>query len=124
MRIRTPKTRKLTTQLARSQGIEINAENPIHIDIPYSSYNTSSTNTANGWKQAIDSVFGGEIVVDLVAMDDADEARAVQFGCNYGYEMNYDWYYSSGWNPDYGDPSSYLDTIVPGGYMVMLMGVY
>ncbi len=107
-----------------TQGIEINAENPIHIDIPYSSYNTSSTNTANGWKQAIDSVFGGEIVVDLVAMDDADEARAVQFGCNYGYEMNYDWYYSSGWNPDYGDPSSYLDTIVPGGYMVMLMGVY
>ena len=45
---------------------------------------------------------------------------------SYGYEANYDIYDVSGWGPDYGDPQSYLDTMLPlyAGYMTKCIGVY
>ena len=45
---------------------------------------------------------------------------------DYGYEANYDVYDVSGWSPDFGDPSTYLDTFLPdyAGYMVKCIGLY
>ena len=38
------------------------------------------------------------------------------------FNDNYD---LSGWGPDYGDPSTYLDTFMPaGGYMTKCIGLY
>ncbi len=106
------------------QGIEISAENPIYIDLPYTDYTTAGQNVANAWKQNIEEVFDGEVIMNLVPTGNSDNGGNVQFYAEMGYEMNYDWYFSSGWNPDYGDASSYLDTIVPGGYMVKILGIY
>ena len=45
--------------------------------------------------------------------------------CTSGAEANYDNYDLSGWGPDYGDPSTYLDTFMPaGGYMTKCIGLY
>ena len=45
---------------------------------------------------------------------------------DYGYEMNADMMDVSGWGPDYGDPKTYLDTMLPdyAGYMVKCLGIY
>ena len=45
---------------------------------------------------------------------------------NYGYEQNYDVYDVSGWGPDFGDPCSYLDTMLPDyeGYMTKCFGIF
>ena len=42
------------------------------------------------------------------------------------YEANYDIYDLSGWGPDYGDPSTYLDTFLPdyAGYMIKCIGIF
>lgn len=40
--------------------------------------------------------------------------------------MNADIYDCTGWGPDYGDPSTYLDTMLPdgAGYMTKCLGIY
>ena len=38
--------------------------------------------------------------------------------------MNYDIYDYTGWGPDYGDPSTFLDTMTPGGYETKNLGMY
>ena len=45
---------------------------------------------------------------------------------NSGAEANYDLYDLSGWGPDYGDPQTYLDTMLDGyaGYMVKCLGIF
>ena len=44
----------------------------------------------------------------------------------YGYDCNYNVYDVSGWGPDYGDPATYLDTMLPdgAGYMTKCLGIY
>ena len=48
------------------------------------------------------------------------------YDASYGFESNYDIYDLSGWGPDYGDPSTYLDTMLPdgAGYMAKCIGLY
>ena len=40
--------------------------------------------------------------------------------------MNYDFADMAGWGPDYGDPCSYLDTLLPNGdgFMAKSFGLY
>ena len=43
-----------------------------------------------------------------------------------GAEGNYDICDLSGWGPDYGDPQTYLDTMLPdyAGYMTKAIGLF
>jgi peptide/nickel transport system substrate-binding protein/oligopeptide transport system substrate-binding protein len=57
----------------------------------------------------------------------ADQWYGAGYDTTYGYEANYDIYDLSGWDPDYGDPSTYLDTMLPegAGYnLLKLCGIY
>jgi len=93
-------------------GIEISAENPVYIDLPYFSGSEAYGNRANALKQSIESALGGVVVVNLVACEDAATWYYAGYYCGSGEEMNFDIYDVSGWGPDYGDPQTYLDTML------------
>ena len=109
-----------------AEGVEISAENPIHLDLPYPSNNNSYTNRANAFKQSLEATLGGVVVMDLVAGNSFDDWYYAGYYPTYGYEGNYDLCDVSGWGPDYGDPQTYLDTLLPeyAGYMIKALGIY
>ena len=81
---------------------------------------------ANAYKQSVESTLEGKVIVNLVACADADEWQNAGYYTENGAEANYHVYDLSGWGPDYGDPSSYLDTMLPdyAGYMTKCIGIF
>ena len=108
------------------QGIEVTTDNPIVIDYPYASNSEVYTNTANALKQSMEKTLGGLVTVNLVTCVDYDGWYYAGYYTDFGYEANYDVYDVSGWGPDYGDPSTYLDTFLPdyAGYMIKCIGIF
>lgn len=109
-----------------AEGLTIDAENPIEIDLVYPANIETNTNRANSFKQSIETNLNGMVKLNLNAATDANEWYYSGYYCDYGYEMNYDICDLSGWGPDYGDPSTFLDTMLPdyAGYMVKSLGIY
>ena len=109
-----------------ADGITIDEENPIYIDMPYASSLEAFSNQANAYKQSIEASLGGKVIVNLVDCVTSDGWYYAGYYTDYGYEANYDVYDVSGWGPDFGDPSTYLDTFLPdyAGYMVKCIGIY
>ena len=107
-------------------GITIDESNPIQIEYPYPSAVEVYTNKANSYKKSVEAVLGGKVVINLVDAVDVDGWYYAGYYVNYGYEQNYDVYDVSGWGPDFGDPCSYLDTMLPDyeGYMTKCFGIF
>ncbi len=107
-------------------GIEITAENPIKLDMPYYSGSELRTNMSNVYKKSIEDAFGGKVLLNLVACETSDDWYYAGYYTDFGNEANYHLYDVSGWGPDYGDPQTYLDTFLPeyAGYMVKCIGIY
>ena len=84
------------------------------------------TNKANSYKKSVEAALGGKVVINLVDAVDLDGWYYAGYYANYGYEANYDVYDVSGWGPDFGDPCSYLDTMLPDyeGYMTKCFGIF
>ena len=115
---------KAVAELAQI-GVEVSAEKPIHIDVPYGAYSESVTNRMNAYKQSIEKYTGGKVVVDLVSFADSTSFSYSYYRTSNGAEANYDITPgTSGWGPDYGDAQSFLDTIQPYGYMTKNIGLY
>ena len=107
-----------------AEGIEITAENPIHIDTAYLNDGGVQTARANVVKQSIEENLGGLVIIDLVATTVSAEYQYATFYFASPDGANYDIQFNSGWGPDYGDPSTYLDTMVKGGgYMLKCNGL-
>ena len=109
-----------------AQGLEVSAENPIYLDLPYFSGSEAYANRANAYKQSVEEALGGAVIVNLVECVDSAQWYYAGYYCNLGSEGNYDIYDVSGWGPDYGDPQTYLDTFLPdyAGYMVKMIGLF
>ena len=106
-------------------GVEISKENPIHIDVPYGTFNESVTNRFQAYKQSVEKVTDGRIIVDLIPFADNTTFGYAYYRTTKGSEANYDITPgTSGWGPDYGDGQSYLDVIQPYGYMTKNIGLY
>ena len=107
-------------------GIEVSAENPIYIDVPTLMISATWKNKENAYKQSIETALEGKVKVNLVACNTADEWRYAGYDTFTGDQANYDMYDLSGWGPDYGDPQTYLDTMLPeyAGYMVKMLVIY
>ena len=107
-------------------GIEISAANPIYIDIPYVSSVDTNVKMANALKKSIEEALEGKVIVNLTACEDYLTAYYAGYYISDGSQANYDIYTFAGWGPDYGDPQTYLDTILPeyAGYMTMMLGIY
>jgi oligopeptide transport system substrate-binding protein len=109
----------------KNVGVEVTSENPIILDFGYYSQHTGYTNRANALKNSVESVTEGKIKINLVAFADINEWYYSGYYPDFGYEMNDDFTLVSGWGPDYGDPQTYLDTVLgnPGG-MIKSCGLY
>ncbi len=125
-----PEAAKAEMELAiaelAEQGVEISAENPIYIDSPYAAPVEYMKNQANALKQGVEAVLEGNVVINLVGCTSTDEYSYTGFLTSTGSETNYDFSDGFGWGPDYGDPSSYLDTMLPdyAGAMVRSFGLF
>lgn len=108
----------------KEQGVEISAENPIYVDLPYPSNVELYSNRANSIKQSVEAALGEYgVVVSLVECADTDEWLYTGYYINDGTEANFDLFDLSGWGPDYGDPATFLETMIPGGYSNMCIGL-
>ncbi|MCD8396894.1 MAG: ABC transporter substrate-binding protein [Lachnospiraceae bacterium] len=107
-------------------GVEVSAENPIYVDLVYVSQVEALVNRANVMKQSMESILGGAVILNLVDAGDYDGWYYATYYPSYGYEMNCDINDGTGWGPDYGDPSTFLDTALPDyvGYTTKCYGLF
>ena len=107
-------------------GYEVTPENPIVVDYPYASNIVQYANAAVALKKSIEDALGGLVEINLIACTDYNEWSYSGYYIDFGYEANYEIYDLSGWGPDYGDPSTYLDTFLPdyAGYMIKCIGIF
>ena len=106
--------------------IEISKDNPIVMDLPYYSGADIYTNRAQTLKQSVEEALQGCVVVNLVSCADAQEWYYAGYYTESGKDANYTLYDVSGWGPDYGDPATYLDTMLGdgAGYMAKCLGLF
>jgi ABC-type oligopeptide transport system substrate-binding subunit len=118
--------RELEIAVSELEELAISPENPIYLDLPYFSGVDHYTNRANAYKQSVENALGGAVRINLVACPDMNSVYYAGYYIGYGSEANYDIYDLSGWGPDYGDPQTYLDTLLPqyAGYMTKLLGIF
>lgn len=107
-------------------GIKIDENNPVVVDMPYASNAEVYVNRANAIKKSVEAALGGKVIVNLVECKDTSEWLYAGYHAKTGEEANYDLYDCTGWAPDYGDPASYLDTFLPdyAGYVTKNIGIY
>ena len=100
---------------------------PIRIDLVYYSGNEVQTNQANAYKTSIESVLGAEnVTVNLIAAETANDYYSSGYLAENGEKGNFDFFYGSGWGPDYGDPGSSLNAFQGNGagYMTIVLGLF
>lgn len=107
-------------------GVEISKDNPIVMDLPYYSGADIYTNRAQTLKKSVEEALQGCVVVNLVSCADAQEWYYAGYYTESGKDANYTLYDVSGWGPDYGDPATYLDTMLGdgAGYMAKCLGIF
>lgn len=107
-------------------GYEISAENPVVLDISFNVGSTTYTNRANAIKQSMETYTNGLVQVNLVECADWSEWYYTEYYAYYGYEKNFDIGTTTGWSPDFGDPSTFLITFMPDylGYCTAGLGIY
>ena len=110
----------------KEQNVEITKENPLKLEIPYYDVSDIYTNRAAALEQSIEATTEG--LVDIVLVECGGENALNWYYATYyplaGDDMNFNLMDNSGWGPDYGDPSTYLDTMFLGGYMLKCIGLY
>lgn len=78
----------------------------------------------NGFKELMENTLGAQGVhINIIEATTSNDYYAVGYRASKGSALGMDIFYGSGWGPDYADPSTYLDTMAEGGYMVKLTGI-
>ena len=113
-------------QLAE-EGVVIDEENPIILEMPYYDISEQYSNRAAALEQSIEASTGK--LVDVVLVKTGGDSALNWYNAGYypetGDTMNYNIVDVCGWGPDFGDPQTYLDTMLgqPGG-MAKNIGLY
>lgn len=113
-------------QELKEQGVEVSKANPIVLDLPTFTGSSVFLNKSTAFAQSVEKVLGGKVKINLVNCSTQSQLLYAGFRTNLGSDSNYDIYDVSGWGPDYGDPQTYLDTMLPlyAGYMTKSLGIY
>ncbi len=121
-----PEAAKAALEAAKAE-LEGKVTFPIYIDVVYGSFNDNITAQANAYKKVIEDTLGAEnVVINLVEATTSQDYYACGYRASNGEAGNFDMFYGSGWGPDYGDPSTYLDTFLGegAGYMTKVIGLF
>ena len=104
----------------KAEGVEF----PIHLDALTIQESTAVVNRVQSLKQSIENVLGADnVVIDLQQMTQA-EALPLSFSAPTAKEQDWDIHTLLGWNPDYQDPSTFLDQFVlKGGSTRLYLGI-
>ncbi len=100
---------------------------PIQIDVVYYSGSDLQLGMARSYKESLESVLGSDKVqVNLIEATTPEDYYACGYRAANGEAGNFDMFWGSGWGPDFGDPSSYLDTFKGkgAGYMTKVIGLF
>lgn len=103
---------------------------PIKIDVEYYAASVVQKGQAEATKASFEEALtlnGRKYVeVNLVEATTTDDYYEAGYYAPTGADADYDLFYGSGWGPDYGDPSTYLDTYLPDGlgYMTKVNGLW
>ena len=114
---------KIAIAELKAQGVDLE-EGPIHLDLPAFISSQIYYNRAFSYKKSLADALGKYVTIDLAGATTSDDWYNAGYYTDFGYQANYDIYDVSGWGPDYGDPSSYLDTLTEGGYMAKCLGIF
>ena len=117
---------KAVEELAE-QGITVTEKTPIKLEIPYYDINEIYTARENALKQSIETSLGKLVEVVLVKTGGSNALNWYNAGYypETGDTMNYNIIDVCGWGPDFGDPQTYLDTMLPqAGGMAKNIGLY
>ena len=117
---------KIAIEELGALGLEISKENPIYLDLPTFTGSESYKNRANAYKQSVETALDGCVIINLTECVDSKAWYYAGYYPTTGAEGNYDICDLSGWGPDYGDPQTYLDTMLPAyaGYMTKAIGLF
>ena len=97
-------------QALANEGVQF----PIHLDVPVTQNSTNFVNRMQSLKQSLEEALGKDNVsVDLQMLAE-DEALSITFNAEAASQEDWDINGLVGWEPDYQDPSTYLDILVPG----------
>ena len=97
---------------------------PIVMDIVYYSPSAAITARCQAVKKSLEDNLGAEnIQVNLIEATTSADYYAVGYRALTGAECGMDFFFGSGWGPDYGDPVTYLGTMTYGGYMLKVLGI-
>ncbi|MGM9634933.1 MAG: peptide ABC transporter substrate-binding protein [Candidatus Avispirillum sp.] len=110
-----------------ADGMVIDADHPVKLELPYYDISEVYSNRANALKQSMEASLDGKVEIVLVKTGGSDALNWYYAGYypETGDQMNYNLVDVCGWGPDYGDPSTYLDTMLPqGGGMAKNIGLY
>ena len=110
----------------KAQDVEITKKNPLVLEIPYYDIHDLYANRAAALEQSIEASTEGLVDIVLVKCggEDAYNWYYATYFPSAGDDMNFNLMDNSGWGPDYGDPSTYLDTMFLNGYMLKCIGLY
>ena len=84
---------------------------PIHLDIPVDQTNKGYVARIQSFKQTVEKVLGEENVVIDIHQISKDEAMNITYHAPNAAAEDWDLSGAVGWNPDYEDPSTYLDIL-------------
>lgn len=105
------------------QELELKDSDVIVLDFPVDATNTVMVAQSQILKANLEQVFENKLVINLVQHKDYYTYLYSNYFVDSASEMNYDFDISSGWGPDHGDPSTYLNTFLPYGDMIRLCGI-
>lgn len=84
---------------------------PIHLDIPVDQTSKNFIARIQSFKQSVETVLGTEnVVIDIQQMT-TDELHNITYYAASAAAEDWDLSGAVGWNPDYEDPSTYLDIL-------------
>ena len=86
---------------------------PIHIDVPVAQSSKGFVARMQSLKQTVEDTLGKDNVVLDLQMMDQDEVLNITLNVPSAADADWDLQGLVGWNPDYDDPSTYLDTLQP-----------
>ncbi|MGN1081961.1 MAG: ABC transporter substrate-binding protein [Candidatus Avispirillum sp.] len=118
---------ELAIEELSADGMVIDADHPVKLEMPYFDISEVYSNRANAFKQSVEASLEGKVEIVLVKTGGSDALNWYYAGYypETGDQMNYNIFDGCGWGPDYGDPSTYLDTMLPqGGGMAKNIGLY
>lgn len=96
----------------------------VNIDIVALGTSKNNMAQAAAFLQVLQKQFPKDIQVNIQVATNTADYYSGGYRTTTGAQENADIFYGSGWGPDYGDPSTYLDTFALGGYMLKVIGLY